>query len=76
MHTASIFPDSQVLPISASQKDCPPLLDDEVCRLKKIQKGGAFHEKLKANRIVTVQDFLRAKVMDANELRTVRELHA
>ena len=58
---------------SASQKTLPPSLNDEVCHLKKIQKDGVFHKKLMNSDIKTVQEFLRAHVMDPIKLRAVRK---
>lgn len=53
------------------KKHHPPSLDDEVWRLEKIGKHGAFHRRLSENRINTVQDFLKSLVIDRDWLRGV-----
>lgn len=53
------------------KKHYPPALNDEVWRLEKIGKDGAFHKKLSAAGIVTVEDFLRIMVRDSGGLRGV-----
>ena len=53
------------------KKHYPPALADEVWRLDKIGKDGAFHKKLQRNGIKTVEDFLRNYVMDQQNLRNV-----
>ncbi|KAJ6749053.1 PROTEIN SAR DEFICIENT 1 [Salix purpurea] len=45
------------------KKHHPPALQDEVWRLEKIGKDGAFHKKLAAARINTVQDFLKLSIL-------------
>lgn len=55
------------------KKHHPPMLDDEVWRLEKIGKDGAFHRKLAAEGILTVQDFLKVSVVEQSRLRTVRK---
>lgn len=47
------------------------MLDDEIWRLEKIGKGGAFHKKLAEEGINTVQDFLKLSVVDPVKLRAV-----
>lgn len=47
------------------------MLHDEVWRLEKIGKDGAFHKKLSQDGIKTVQDFLKLSVVDANRLRKI-----
>lgn len=47
------------------------MLHDEVWRLEKIGKDGAFHRKLSSEGIKTVQDFLKLAVIDALKLRNV-----
>ena len=54
------------------KKHHPPSLDDEVWRLEKISKDGAFCRRLTERGIKTVQDFLRYQKMDPDELRNVR----
>lgn len=51
------------------KKHYPPALSDEVWRLEKIGKDGAFHKKLTAEGIVNVEDFLRKLVKDSAKLR-------
>lgn len=53
------------------RKHHPPSPDDEVWRLEKIGKDGAFHKRLAENGINTVQDFLKKLVMDQDRLRSV-----
>lgn len=47
------------------------MLQDEVWRLEKIGKDGAFHKKLSKEGIKTVQDFLKLSVVDPRRLRQV-----
>lgn len=47
------------------------MLEDDVWRLKKIGKDGAFHKKMAAHGIKTVQDFLKLAVIDTHKLRKV-----
>lgn len=53
------------------KKHHPPMLEDEVWRLEKIGKDGAFHKKLAAQNIHTVQDFLKMLVVDQSKLKKV-----
>ncbi|CAL0312429.1 unnamed protein product [Lupinus luteus] len=53
------------------KKHHPPTLKDEVWRLEKIGKDGAFHKKLSLHGINTVQDFLKLSVVDPNKLRKI-----
>jgi hypothetical protein len=53
------------------KKHYPPALSDEVWRLDKIGKDGAFHKRLNQASIQTVEDFLRLVVMDPQRLRNV-----
>lgn len=53
------------------KKHHPPNLSDEVWRLEKIGKEGAFHKKLTAAKITTVQEFLKLSVVDTLRLRKV-----
>ncbi|MED6194686.1 hypothetical protein PIB30_030753 [Stylosanthes scabra] len=53
------------------KKHHPPMLNDEVWRLEKIGKDGAFHKKLSSEGIKTVQDFLKLSVIDPHRLRKV-----
>jgi hypothetical protein len=53
------------------KKHHPPMLEDEVWRLKKIGKDGAFHKKLSSANINTVQDFLKLAVHDLDKLRQI-----
>ncbi|KAL3529261.1 hypothetical protein ACH5RR_008583 [Cinchona calisaya] len=53
------------------KKHYPPALHDEVWRLKKIGKDGAFHRKLSAEGINTVQDFLKLSAVDSQKLRKI-----
>ncbi|XP_010914125.1 calmodulin-binding protein 60 B [Elaeis guineensis] len=53
------------------KKHYPPALKDDVWRLEKIGKDGAFHKKLNKNGIFTVEDFLRLVVRDPQRLRNI-----
>lgn len=53
------------------KKHYPPALDDEVWRLERVGKDGAFHKRLNANGINTVQDFLRLYATDRLRLRQI-----
>ncbi|PWA94254.1 Calmodulin binding protein-like protein [Artemisia annua] len=53
------------------KKHHPPMLEDEVWRLEKIGKDGAFHKKLAANNIKTVQEFLKLSVVNEPKLRKI-----
>ncbi|CAN6584889.1 unnamed protein product [Malus baccata var. baccata] len=53
------------------KKHHPPMLEDEVWRLEKIGKDGAFHKKLASENIHTVQDFLKLFVVDRSKLRRI-----
>ncbi|KAF8399088.1 hypothetical protein HHK36_014954 [Tetracentron sinense] len=56
------------------KKHYPPSLYDEVWRLERIGKDGAFHKKLASESITTVQDFLKLWVVDPARLRRVEIL--
>ncbi|KDP20146.1 hypothetical protein JCGZ_05915 [Jatropha curcas] len=53
------------------KKHYPPMLEDEVWRLEKIGKDGAFHKKLNSDGINTVQDFLKLSIVDSQKLRRI-----
>ncbi|XP_062212877.1 calmodulin-binding protein 60 A-like isoform X2 [Phragmites australis] len=53
------------------KKHHPPFLEDEVWRLEKIGKEGAFHKRLNREKIVTVKDFLTLLHLDAPRLRKI-----
>ncbi|XP_050237442.1 protein SAR DEFICIENT 1-like isoform X2 [Mercurialis annua] len=53
------------------KKHYPPMLNDEVWRLEKIGKDGAFHKKLSASNIENVQDFLKLSIVDKSKLKTI-----
>ncbi|CAJ2676124.1 unnamed protein product [Trifolium pratense] len=53
------------------KKHHPPNLNDEVWRLEKIGKDGAFHKKLTKEGITTVQEFLKLSVIDPHRLRKI-----
>lgn len=53
------------------KKHYPPALHDEVWRLVKIGKNGAFHRKLSEEGIHTVQDFLKLAVVDPPKLKKI-----
>ncbi|XP_048228768.1 calmodulin-binding protein 60 A isoform X2 [Ricinus communis] len=53
------------------KKHHPPSLSDEVWRLEKIGKDGAFHKRLSRENITTVKDFLTQLFIDSQRLRHV-----
>ncbi|CAN4086149.1 unnamed protein product [Withania somnifera] len=53
------------------KKHHPPSLSDEVWRLEKIGKDGAFHRRLSKERVNTVKDFLTLLYLDSTRLRNV-----
>ncbi|KAJ7294217.1 hypothetical protein O6H91_Y272400 [Diphasiastrum complanatum] len=53
------------------KKHYPPQLHDEIWRLDKIGKDGAFHKRLNHAEIFSVEDFLRLLVMDSQKLRHI-----
>ncbi|KAJ7543258.1 hypothetical protein O6H91_09G031200 [Diphasiastrum complanatum] len=53
------------------KKHYPPALHDEIWRLDKIGKDGAFHKRLNQAGIHTVEDFLRLVIMDPQKLRNI-----
>uniref|UniRef100_A0A5B7AC87 Calmodulin-binding protein 60 A n=1 Tax=Davidia involucrata TaxID=16924 RepID=A0A5B7AC87_DAVIN len=53
------------------KKHHPPFLLDEVWRLEKIGKDGAFHKRLCREKIFTVKDFLTLLFLDPTRLRTI-----
>ncbi|XP_078445846.1 protein SAR DEFICIENT 1-like [Wolffia australiana] len=53
------------------KKHHPPAPTDEVWRLEKIGKDGAYHKRLHAERINTVYDFLEYALHAPNRLRSI-----
>ncbi|XWS57452.1 hypothetical protein CRYUN_Cryun09bG0175200 [Craigia yunnanensis] len=53
------------------KKHHPPSLHDEVWRLERIAKDGAFHRRLASNEILTVKDLLRLHGTDPSALRNI-----
>ncbi|KAI3785755.1 hypothetical protein L1987_44880 [Smallanthus sonchifolius] len=53
------------------KKHHPPYLSDEVWRLEKIGKDGAFHKRLNKEKIKTVKDFLALSYLDPARLRNI-----
>ncbi|KAJ0709166.1 putative CALMODULIN-BINDING PROTEIN60 [Helianthus annuus] len=53
------------------KKHHPPYLSDEVWRLEKIGKDGAFHKRLNKEKIKTVKDFLAFSYVDPTRLRNI-----
>ncbi|XP_022972425.1 calmodulin-binding protein 60 A-like isoform X1 [Cucurbita maxima] len=51
------------------KKHHPPSLQDEVWRLQKISKDGAYHKRLSQEKIKTVQDFLSQLYVQPSRLR-------
>lgn len=58
------------------KKHHPPSLSDEVWRLEKIGKDGAFHKRLSKAAVNTVKDFLTLLHVDPAQLRSVRILNS
>lgn len=54
------------------KKHHPPSLSDEVWRLEKIGKDGAFHKRLSLEKIETVEDFLKHLNLNSAKLRSVK----
>ncbi|KAK3225388.1 hypothetical protein Dsin_005250 [Dipteronia sinensis] len=53
------------------KKHHPPSLFDDVWRLEKIGKDGAFHKRLSRENIIIVKDFLTLLVLDPARLRQI-----
>ncbi|KAM3198055.1 hypothetical protein ACQJBY_073256 [Aegilops geniculata] len=53
------------------RKHYPPALTDDVWRLEKIGKEGAFHRKLRQNGVETVQEFVRMLTVRPEMLRAI-----
>ncbi|KAJ6762598.1 hypothetical protein OIU79_023360 [Salix purpurea] len=53
------------------KKHHPPHLGDEIWRLERIAKDGAFHKRLASYGVKSVQDFLQLYMVDPTTLRTV-----
>ncbi|XAR72649.1 hypothetical protein NMG60_11019364 [Bertholletia excelsa] len=53
------------------KKHYPPSLHDEVWRLEKIGKDGAFHKRLSKEKINTVKDFLLLLYIDPLKLKNI-----
>ncbi|KAK9073493.1 hypothetical protein SSX86_007817 [Deinandra increscens subsp. villosa] len=53
------------------KKHHPPYLSDEVWRLEKISKDGAFHKRLNKENVKTVKDFLVLHFLDPTMLRHI-----
>uniref|UniRef100_A0A0D9X757 Uncharacterized protein n=1 Tax=Leersia perrieri TaxID=77586 RepID=A0A0D9X757_9ORYZ len=53
------------------KKHFPPLLTDNVWRLRNIGKDGPIDKRLEAEGIKNVQDFLRLNTMDPNKLKNL-----
>ncbi|KAF9607204.1 hypothetical protein IFM89_033411 [Coptis chinensis] len=53
------------------EKHHPPSLGDEVWRLERIGKDGAFHLRLASHNVNTVQDLLRLAITDPSHLRRI-----
>ncbi|RDX60887.1 Calmodulin-binding protein 60 A, partial [Mucuna pruriens] len=53
------------------KKHHPPSLSDEVWRLEKIGKDGAFHKRLSREKIHTVKEFLTLLNLDPAKLRSI-----
>lgn len=51
------------------------MLDDEVWRLKKIGKAGAYYQALSENGIDSVKKFLQAYMKDEQKLMKVKKLY-
>ncbi|KAJ6775391.1 CALMODULIN-BINDING PROTEIN 60 G [Salix purpurea] len=53
------------------KKHHPPHMRDEIWRLEKIAKDGAFHKRLASRGVESVQDFLQLYMIDPTTLRNV-----
>ncbi|XP_027919003.1 calmodulin-binding protein 60 A isoform X2 [Vigna unguiculata] len=53
------------------KKHHPPSMSDEVWRLEKIGKDGAFHKRLSREKILTVREFLTLLNLDPAKLRSI-----
>ncbi|KGN63613.2 calmodulin-binding protein 60 A isoform X1 [Cucumis sativus] len=53
------------------KKHHPPTLQDEVWRLQKISKDGAYHKRLSQEKIETVKDFLTQLYVQPSRLRNI-----
>ncbi|XP_038878768.1 calmodulin-binding protein 60 A isoform X3 [Benincasa hispida] len=53
------------------KKHHPPFLQDEVWRLQKISKDGAYHKRLSQEKIETVKDFLTQLYVQPSRLRNI-----
>ncbi|KAL5747265.1 hypothetical protein ACOSP7_024263 [Xanthoceras sorbifolium] len=53
------------------KKHHPPSLFDDVWRLEKIGKDGAFHKRLSRENIINVKDFLTLLILDPARLRQI-----
>ncbi|CAK9139889.1 unnamed protein product [Ilex paraguariensis] len=53
------------------KKHHPPSLGDDVWRLEKIAKDGAFHKRLALHKIYTVKELLRLHITDPSLLRNI-----
>ncbi|KAL5227558.1 hypothetical protein ABZP36_015823 [Zizania latifolia] len=53
------------------RKHYPPVLGDDVWRLEKIGKEGAFHRKLSSHHVRNVQEFLRMLMVKPDDLRLI-----
>lgn len=74
--TTSVNPFSFLyFPFQVYKKHHPPSLTDEVWRLEKIGKDGAFHKRLSKEGIRTVHDFLLLLTLDPTRLRNVMYFH-
>ncbi|XP_004310274.1 PREDICTED: uncharacterized protein LOC101303088 isoform X2 [Fragaria vesca subsp. vesca] len=71
MTDAFVVKDGPGLVRAAYNKHYPPMLEDEVWRLEKIGKYGAFHKRLAAENIHTVEDFLKMSVVDPVKLKKI-----
>jgi hypothetical protein len=54
------------------KKHYPPLLTDNIWRLKNIGKDGPIDKRLESEGIRNVQEFLKLNITDPEKLRTVR----
>ncbi|KAL6847423.1 hypothetical protein ACP4OV_023276 [Aristida adscensionis] len=57
--------------VEGFEKHYPPKLGDEVWRLEKIGKNGAYHQALSNNGIDSVQKFLQAYMKDEERLKQI-----
>ncbi|XP_058226227.1 calmodulin-binding protein 60 A-like isoform X2 [Rhododendron vialii] len=57
--------------VTYNEKHYPPSLNDEIWRLKKIRRDGAFHNRLVTENVKTVKDFLTRYFINPQSLQNI-----